>query len=224
MREIFGRSFWISLVVTVICVLLGYPLAYVIASATPGWATVMMIAVLLPFWTSLLVRTSAWVVLLQTGGPVNTSLEWLGLISEPLKLVFNRTGAYVALVHVLLPFMVLPIYSIMKSVEPHFIRAAVSLGASPAVAFRRVYLPLTMPGLASGTLLVFMSALGFYITPALIGGAADQMIGYFIAHYVNNTINWGMAAALSAILLASASLVFLVYMRLVGQSSPSWRA
>jgi putative spermidine/putrescine transport system permease protein len=222
MRTIFLRTFWIAAIVTLACIFLGYPVAYLLATAPPGWASLMMLAVLLPFWTSLLVRTSAWVVLLQTNGIVNKALQTLGVIAAPLPLVFNRTGAYIALIHVLLPFMILPVYSIMKSVRPELMRAAISLGASPLTAFLRVYLPLTMPGLASGILLVFISALGFYITPALIGGAGDQMIGAFIAHYINDTVNWGMAAALGAMLLASASLVFLVYTWLAGPSS-AWR-
>ena len=223
LQEVFARTLWISLVVTLICLALGYPLAYLMSIVSPSWAAAMMMAVLLPFWTSLLVRTSAWIVLLQTDGLVNKTLRWLGVITEPLQLVFNRGGAYVALVHVLLPLMVLPILSIMKSIKPHTVWAAISLGASPAVAFRRVYLPQTMPGVASGSLLVFISALGFYITPALIGGAGDQMIGYFIAHYVNETSNWGLAAALGAILLVCASLIFIVYARIAGQYSPTWR-
>jgi putative spermidine/putrescine transport system permease protein len=223
LRDVFLRTFWISLVVTLTCLVLGYPLAYLITIAAPGWAAAMMMTILLPFWTSLLVRTSAWIVLLQTDGLVNKTLRSLGLITEPLQLVFNRTGAYIALVHVLLPLMVLPIYSIMRSIKPHTVQAAISLGATPATAFRRVYLPQTIPGIASGTLLVFVSALGFFVTPALIGGAGDQMIGYFIAHYVNDTLNWGMAAALGAILLVSTSALFLVYGRLAGQYSPKWR-
>ena len=216
LRQVFARTFWIAAVVTIVCILLGYPLAYLISIASPGWAAVMMTAVLLPFWTSLLVRTSAWVVLLQTDGVVNRALQWLGLTSTPLALVFNRTGVYIALVHVLLPFMVLPIYSVMRGVKPEMVRAAISLGASPPVAFFQVYLPQTTPGLAGGSLLVFISAIGFYITPALIGGAGDQMIGYFIAHYVNDTVNWGLAAALGTLLLLSASAVFLVYARFQG--------
>jgi putative spermidine/putrescine transport system permease protein len=221
LRQVFGRTFWISAIVTLICIALGYPLAYLISIASPGWAAVMMTAILLPFWTSLLVRTSAWVVLLQTDGVINRALQWLGITSAPLPLVFNRTGVYIALVHVLLPFMVLPIYSVMRSVKPETVRAAISLGASPTVAFLRVYLPQTMPGLASGSLLVFISALGFYVTPALIGGAGDQMIGYFIAHYVNDTINWGLAAALGTLLLLAASIVFLVFSRYQGVARTS---
>lgn len=216
LRQVFARTFWISAVVTLVCIALGYPLAYLISIASPGWAAVMMTAVLLPFWTSLLVRTSAWVVLLQTDGVVNRVLQWLGLTNAPLALVFNRTGVYIALVHVLLPFMILPVYSVMRGVKPELMRAAISLGASPTIAFLRVYLPQTLPGIASGSLLVFISATGFYITPALIGGAGDQMIGYFIAHYINDTVNWGLAAALGTFLLLSASVIFLVYARFQG--------
>jgi putative spermidine/putrescine transport system permease protein len=216
LRQVFARTFWIGAVVTILCILLGYPLAYLISIASPGWAVVMMAAVLLPFWTSLLVRTSAWVVLLQTDGVINRALQWIGVTNAPLALVFNRTGVYIALVHVLLPFMVLPVYSVMRGIKPEMLRAAISLGASPLVSFLRVYLPLSAPGLASGSLLVFISAIGFYITPALIGGAGDQMIGYFIAHYINDTVNWGLAAALGTLLLLAASIVFFVYARFQG--------
>ncbi len=198
---VFQRTFGISLVVTLCCLVLGYPVAYLLATAMPRVASVMMLAVLIPFWTALLVRTSAWVVLLQRDGVVNQLLQWLGLIDHPLTLVFNRTGTYIALVHVLLPFMILPIYSLMTGIRKHTVRAAISLGASPLTAFWRVYFPQTLPGVASGCLLVFVTAIGFYITPALIGGAGDQMIGYFIAHFITETANWSMGAALGGLLL-----------------------
>lgn len=198
---VFGRTFGISVVVTLCCLVLGYPVAYVLSTARPKAASFMMLAVLIPFWTALLVRTSAWVVLLQRDGVVNKILQGLGLIDQPLMLVFNRTGTYIALVHVLLPFMILPIYSLMAGIKTHTVRAAISLGASPFLAFWRVYFPQTLPGVISGCLLVFVTAIGFYITPALIGGAGDQMIGYFIAHFITETANWPMGAALGGLLL-----------------------
>ena len=151
---------------------------------------------LLPFWTSLLVRTVAWVVLLQKEGVLNSLFLSLGIVNEPLKMIFNRFAVYVAMVHVLLPFMVLPLYSVMRGIPPSYVRAASSLGAQPFTAFRRVYVPQTLPGIGAGCLMVFIQALGYYITPALVGGADDQMISYFIAFYASKTVNWGMAAAL----------------------------
>jgi len=198
---VFLRTFSISLIVTLVCLVLGYPVAYLLATTKGKLASVMMLAVLIPFWTALLVRTSAWVVLLQRDGVVNNLLQWLGLIQEPLTLVYNRTGTYVALIHVLLPFMILPIYSLMVGIRPHTVRAAISLGASPLSAFWRVFFPQTIPGVTTGCLLVFVLSIGFYITPALIGGAGDQMIGFFIAHFITETANWSMGAALGGWLL-----------------------
>ena len=157
---------------------------------------------LLPFWTSLLVRTVAWVVLLQSEGVLNNSLHWLGLIDEPLRMIYNRFAVYVAMVHVLLPFMILPLYS--DEGDLAVVRACRLVARrAPVTAFRRVYLPQTLPGIGAGCLMVFIQALGYYITPALVGGADDQMISYFIAFYASKTVNWGMAAALSMMLLAT---------------------
>ncbi len=161
-------------------------------------------------------RTGAWVVLLQREGVVNDSLIALGLIGEPLQLVYNRFGVYVAMTHILLPFMVLPLYSVMRGIPPQYMRAAASLGAGPVRAFLRVYLPQTVPGIGAGCLLVFILAIGYYITPALVGGANDQMVSYFVAVFTNQTINWGMASALGAVLLVATLLLFVVYARLVG--------
>jgi putative spermidine/putrescine transport system permease protein len=172
--------------------------------------------VLLPFWTSLLVRTGAWVVLLQREGVVNDVLIALGLTSEPLQLVYNRFGVYVAMTHILLPFMVLPLYSVMRGIRPEYMRAAASLGARPLVAFLRVYLPQTVPGIGAGCLLVFILAIGYYITPALIGGINDQMVSYFVAFFTNQTVNWGMASALGTVLLIVTLLLFALYARVVG--------
>jgi putative spermidine/putrescine transport system permease protein len=212
---IFLRTFWIGLVVTALCLLLGYPLAYKLASLPTRLSNLLMILVLLPFWTSLLVRTGAWVVLLQREGPINGALLGLGLIEEPLQLVYNRFGVYVAMTHILLPFMVLPLYSAMRGIPRDYVRAAASLGARPLTAFRRVYLPQTVPGIAAGCLLVFILAIGYYITPALVGGGNDQMVSYFVAFFTNQTVNWGMAAALGTVLLLATLLLYGLYARLV---------
>ncbi len=207
------RTFHISFVVTVLCLLLGYPLAWWLASLPARQANVLMILVLVPFWTSILVRVAAWIVLLQSEGLVNRGLMGLGLIEEPLALLFNRTGVVIAMVHILLPFMVLPLYSVMKSVPPTYLRAAVSLGSSPIAAFFRVYVPQTYPGIGAGALLVFILAIGYYVTPALLGGADDQMLSYYIARYTNVEVNWGMACALGALLLAATLVLYGVYRR-----------
>ena len=208
------RTFHISLVATLICLLLGYPLAWWLASLPTRAANVLMILVLVPFWTSILVRVAAWIVLLQSEGLVNRGLMGVGLIDHPLALLFNRTGVIIAMVHILPPFMVLPLYSVMKSVPPTYLRAAVSLGSSPLAAFFRVYVPQTYPGIGAGALLVFILAIGYYVTPALLGGADDQMLSYYIARYTNVEVNWGMACALGALLLAATLLLYGVYRRI----------
>ena len=217
-RDVIVRTFAISASVMLICLLLGYPLAYWIATAPPATARRLMLLVLLPFWTSLLVRTTAWVVVLQSGGVVNSLLGWLGLVdpAHPVELIHNRIGVLIAMTHILLPFMVLPIFSVMKSIPPNYMRAAASLGAPPLSAFLRVYLPLSLPGVSAGGLLVFILALGYYITPALVGGAQDQMLSYFIAYFASQVTNWGMAAALSATLLVLVLILYAVYHRIVG--------
>lgn len=214
-RDVFARTFIISFGVTALCLILGFPVAYLLATLPPGRSNLLMIFVLLPFWTSLLVRTCAWIVLLQTNGVVNDSLRWLGIIDEPLRLIYNRFGVCVAMTHVLLPFMILPLYSSMKAISPAYMRAAASLGAPPVTAFLRIYLPQTLPGIGAGSLLVFILALGYYITPALVGGGADQMISYFIALYTTETANWGLASALGAVLLFATLLLAVVYGKLV---------
>ena len=214
--DIFVRTFWIAFVVTVLCFVLGYPLAYKLASLPARISNLLLILVLMPFWTSLLVRTAAWVVLLQREGPVNGILQALSITDRPLQLVYNRFGLYVAMTHILLPFMVLPLYSVMRGIAPQYMRAAASLGAGPVRAFLRVYLPQTVPGIGAGCLLVFILAIGYYITPALVGGINDQMISYFVAFYTNQTVNWGMASALGAVLLIATLVLFAVYARLIG--------
>jgi putative spermidine/putrescine transport system permease protein len=213
--KILMRTFSISAVVTLFCLLLGYPLAYWLSTLTPRQANILMILVLVPFWTSILVRSAAWIVLLQSNGLVNRSLMELGLISEPLPLLFNRLGVIIAMVHILLPFMILPLYSVMKSVPATYLRAAVSLGSSPLAAFFRVYVPQTYPGIGAGGLLVFILSIGYYVTPALLGGADDQMLSYYIAQYTNVNVNWGMACALGAVLLSATLVLYAVYRRVV---------
>ena len=218
-QRVFGRilvrTFEISAIVTLWCLLLGYPLAYWLSTLPARRANMLMILVLVPFWTSILVRVAAWIVLLQSAGLVNRALIATGLIDKPLALLFNRTGVIIAMVHILLPFMILPLYSVMKGVPPTFLRAAVSLGSPPLVAFFRVYVPQTYPGIGAGVLLVFILSIGYYVTPALLGGADDQMLSYYIAQYANVTVNWGMASALGALLLAATMVLYAVYRRVV---------
>lgn len=213
--DVFARTFAISAAVTVLCVLVGYPVAYVIAGAPERVTNLLLILILLPLWTSVLVRTSAWMVLLQNQGIVNELLLGSGLTSRALQLIYNRSGVYIAMTHVLLPYFVLPLYGVMKAVPAATVRAALSLGATPLRTFWKVYFPQTLPGVTAGALIVFVLALGYYVTPALVGGASDQMISYFIAFYTNQSLNWGMAAALSIVLLAATSLLVAVYARIV---------
>ena len=214
--EVFGRTIWISALVTAATLLLGFPVAYLLASLPVRTSNLMMILVLMPFWTSLLVRTTAWVVLLQNRGVINDGLLWLGIVHERLQLIFNRGGTVVAMTHIQLPFTILPIYSVMKTISPTHLRAARSLGAGPFYAFWRIYFPQTLPGIGAGCLLTFILSLGYYITPALVGGPLDQMISYFVALYTNRELNWGMASALGAVLLAATLLLYGVYNRLLG--------
>ncbi len=215
--RILARTFEISLVITLWCLVLGYPLAWWLASLPARQANVLMILVLVPFWTSILVRMAAWIVLLQREGLINKALLGVGVVAEPLTLLFNRTGVIISMVHIMLPFMILPLYSVMKSVPPSYLRAAVSLGSRPLAAFFRVYVPQTYPGIGAGALLVFILSLGYYITPALLGGADDQMISYYIARYTNVNINWGMASALGGLLLAATLVLYAIYRRVVGR-------
>jgi putative spermidine/putrescine transport system permease protein len=213
---ILARTFGISLSVTVITLLLAFPVAQYMASASPRMGAIIMLLVLLPFWTSVLVRTMAWVVVLQGNGLINSFLQALGVIESPLHMLYNRTGVLVALSHVLLPYMILPLYGAMRAVPPAQMRAAVSLGAGAVTAYRRVYLPQLIPGIAAGSLLVFILALGYYITPVLIGGSNDQLISYYIAFFTSGTINWGLAAGLGMVLLMATLVLYRVYVGLVG--------
>lgn len=214
--DILLRTLKTAAVVTAACVLLGYPLANLMVVAPRPFSIALIIAVMLPFWTSLLARTSAWIVLLQREGLVNSLLGSLGLIREPLELIFNTTGLYIVMIHMMLPFMVLPLYSTMKGIPSHFMKASASLGAHPVRGFLNVYLPMTLPGVGAGVLLTFIVTAGYYITPSLVASARDQMIGYFIAFFANTTINWGMASALGIILLVCTVVVYFLAARTVG--------
>ncbi|WP_213881717.1 ABC transporter permease [Pseudomonas sp. dw_358] len=216
--DIFARTFWMGLVITLICLVLAYPLAYLLANLPARRSNLLMIMVLLPFWTSILVRVAAWIVLLQSGGLINSALMAMGIIDHPLELVFNRVGVYISMVHILLPFMILPIYSVMKGISPTYMRAAISLGCHPFASFWRVYFPQTYAGVGAGCLLVFILAIGYYITPALLGSPNDQMVSYFVAFYTNVSINWGMATALGGLLLLATVVLYLIYNKLVGAS------
>jgi putative spermidine/putrescine transport system permease protein len=216
--DIFARTFWMGLVITAICLALAYPLAYLLANLPTRQSNLLMILVLLPFWTSILVRVAAWIVLLQSGGLINSALMAMGIIDKPLELVFNRAGVYISMVHILLPFMILPIYSVMKGISPTYMRAAISLGCHPFASFWRVYFPQTYAGVGAGCLLVFILAIGYYITPALLGSPNDQMVSYFVAFYTNTSINWGMATALGGLLLLATVVLYLIYSWLVGAS------
>ncbi|AKK00426.1 MULTISPECIES: ABC transporter permease [Pseudomonas] len=216
--DIFARTFWMGLIITAICLVLAYPLAYLLANLPSRQSNLLMILVLLPFWTSILVRVAAWIVLLQSGGLINSALMAMGVIDKPLELVFNRTGVYISMVHILLPFMILPIYSVMKGISPTYMRAAISLGCHPFASFWRVYFPQTYAGVGAGCLLVFILAIGYYITPALLGSPNDQMVSYFVAFYTNTSINWGMATALGGLLLLATIVLYLIYSWLVGAS------
>lgn len=207
------RTLVTSAMVTLCCLVIGLPYAMIAASVS-GWRrNVMLAAVLLPLWTSLLVRTAAWMIILQENGIINQVLLAIGVIDRPLVLIYNRFGVVLAMTHVLLPFMFLPIYSVLLTVPRNLMSAAASLGAHPLRAFFHVLLPLSMRGVISGTLLVFMTSIGYYITPALVGGARDQMISSVIAFYATSSANWSMAAALGLILLALTLVLYAVYNR-----------
>ncbi len=215
---LFSRTLWMSGLITVLCLLLGYPVAYLLATLPLRLGNLLMILVLLPFWTSLLVRTTAWIALLQTEGVLNDMMVFAGLIAHDgrLQMIHNKFGTIVAMVHILLPFMILPLYSVMKTIPPSLMRAACSLGATPFTAFVRVYMPNTVAGVGAGCIMVFILSIGYYITPALVGGRTGTFISNFIAIHVSETLNWGLAAALGALLLGLVLALYLIYERVVG--------
>lgn len=214
--QLYTKTLRMALVITLLCLVLGYPLAYYLANAPSKTANLLMIFVLLPFWTSLLVRTTAWIALLQTNGVVNSFLTGLHVIDEPFDMLYTEFSTIIAMTHILLPFMILPLYSVMKGIDKSFMRAAMSMGAKPIPAFLTVYLPNTLPGLSAGALLVFIISVGYYITPALVGGTDGQMISNIIAFHMQQSNNWGLAAALGTMLLILILTLYWVYDRFVG--------
>ena len=216
--KLFLRTLEISLIVTLATLLLGYPIAYLMASLPLRTSNLLLILVLLPFWTSLLVRTTAWIAMLQGEGVMNDLFVIFGFAEddERFSLIYNKTGVLIAMTHILLPFMVLPIYSVMKTISPSYVRAAKSLGATNSKAFWRVYMPMTIPGIGAGGLLVFILAIGYYITPALVGGQDGQMISNFIDFHMRKSLNWNLAAAMGLVLLVIILFLFWVYDKVVG--------
>ena len=214
--RIFLQTFRLGFVVTAFCLLIGYPVAYLLANKSQRTSGRLMILVLMPFWTSLLVRTYAWMVLLQRSGIVNSLLLKAGLISQPLALMYNSFGVTVGMVHALAPFMVLTLYGVMKGINADYLKAAGNLGANPLKAFLRVYLPLSLPGVSAGCLLVFIISIGYYITPALLGGLRDMTISMLIEGQISKLLDWGFASALSVLLLAMTAVVLYIYDRVLG--------
>ena len=216
--KLFLRTLEISLIVTMATLLLGYPIAYLMASLPLKTSNLLLILVLLPFWTSLLVRTTAWIAMLQGQGVMNDMFVIFGFAEDDdrFSLIYNKTGVLIAMTHILLPFMILPIYSVMKTISPSYVRAAKSLGATNFTAFWRVYVPQTIPGVGAGGLLVFILAIGYYITPALVGGQDGQMISNFIDFHMRKSLNWNLAAAMGIVLLVIILFLFWLYDRLVG--------
>ena len=213
--RVLGTTFWIAGLSTIACLVIGYPYAYLMTIARPRIAGLLVIAVLVPFWSSLLVRTYAWDVILRDTGIINSFLLGAGLVREPVELVRTTLGVLLGMSQILLPFMVLPLFAVMQRIDPEYTRAAANLGASPGRAFVRVFLPLSLPGVVAGALLVFVLALGFYITPALLGGPRDTMISQLIVQQVQQRLDWGMASAMAVVLLVLVLLVLLVASRFV---------
>lgn len=212
------RTLQISLLVTLFCLTLGYPIAYLLATLPVRTSNLLLILVLLPFWTSILVRTTAWIAMLQSQGVVNDLLVFFGITDDGSRysLIYNKLGTLIAMTHILLPFMVLPLYSVMKGIPPSYVRAAKSLGATNWTAFWRVYAPQTIPGVGAGAILVFIVAIGYYITPALVGGQEGTMISNTIDDHMRKSLNWNLAAALGGVLLIIVMFLYWLYDRIVG--------
>ncbi|TPQ51727.1 ABC transporter permease [Prosthecomicrobium hirschii] len=217
--QMFVNTFAIAFAVTALCLILGYPVAYVLAILPPRWSGLLMLAVLVPFWTSGLVRTFSWLIILQRNGLVNKALVATGLVERPIPLVHNMTGTIIGMVHIMVPFLILPLYASMKTIDGNLMRAAASVGSTPTHAFLRVFLPLSMPGLVAGTIMVFVMCLGFYITPALLGGGRVKMIAQRIEESISLYPTWGPAAALAVLLLVVTALCLAASMVLVRRLS-----
>ena len=217
-RILWFRTLEVAFFVTVFCFLMAYPIAHLLATLPMKYSNLLMICVLLPFWTSLLVRTASWMILLQQNGIINDFFVWIGLVSEDnrIEMMFNKTGTYVAMTQILLPFMVLPLYSVMKTISPSLMRAGKSLGGTPFIAFWKVYFPLTIPGIGAGCLLVFILAIGYYITPALVGGASGTLISNQIAFHMKSTLDWSFASAMGLMLLSGVLVIYWLYNKVVG--------
>jgi len=215
---LFERTLLLSMAITLACLLIGYPVAFLLATLPMRTSNLLMILVLLPFWTSLLVRTSAWKVLLQQQGVINDTLVFLGLVADDgrLAMINNQTGTIIAMTHILLPFMILPLYSVMRTIPPSYMRAAKSLGARDWTAFWRVYFPQSVPGIGAGAILVFILSIGYYITPELVGGTSGTFISNRIAYHISSSLNWGLAAALGVILLVVVLILYWIYDKIVG--------
>ena len=216
--KLFRRTLILSAFIMVSTLVLGFPVAHLLATLPLRYSNLLMIFVLLPFWTSLLVRTTSWIVMLQSQGVVNDLLVVSGVLDDAsrVQLIYNKIGTVIAMTHILLPFMILPLYSVMRPINPSYVRAARSLGATSWTAFRRVYMPQTVPGIAAGSLLVFILAVGYYITPALVGGADGQLISNLIAFHMQKSLNWSLAAALASLLLGGVLLLYWLFDRLIG--------
>ena len=212
------RTLLVSLIVTIACLLLAYPVAYLLATLPMRFSNLLMICVLMPFWTSLLVRIVAWMIMLQQNGVVNDTLVSIGLLGDDnrLSMMYNFNGTIIVMTQVLLPFMILPIYSVMKTIPPSYMKAAQNLGATPALAFIRVYMPQTVPGIGAGCILVFIVAIGYYITPELVGGKDGRLIGNMVAYHMQRSLNWGLAAAMGTMLLCMILILYWLYDKLVG--------
>ena len=217
-RILWLRTLEIALFVTIFCFLMGYPIAHLLATLPMKYSNLLMICVLLPFWTSLLVRTASWMILLQQQGLVNDFFVMIGLVADNNRpeMMYNKVGTYVAMTQILLPFMVLPLYSVMKTISPSLMRAGKSLGGTPFVAFWKIYFPLTIPGIGAGCLLVFILAIGYYITPALVGGASGTLISNQIAFHMKQTLDWSFASAMGLMLLTGVLVIYWIYNKLVG--------
>ena len=215
---LFLRTLKISGLVLLICLLMGYPIAYLMATLPTKTSNLLLILVLLPFWTSLLVRTTSWIVLLQTEGVLNDIFVWIGLISDEnrIQMIYNETGTLIAMSQILLPFMVLPLFSVMKTIPLSQLRASQSLGANPFLTFIKIFLPQSVPGVGAGGLLVFVLAVGYYITPALVGGPTGQLISNMIAFHMRSSLNWGLAAALGTVLLIGVLVLYWIYNKVIG--------